>query len=44
MPTFQTLLYEIKDGVCIITLNRPEVYNAFNEQMKKELNDALKVF
>jgi len=42
MPTFQTLLYETKDGVCIITLNRPEVYNAFNEQMKKELNDALK--
>ncbi len=42
MPTFQTLLYQITDGVCTITLNRPDVYNAFNEQMKKELNDALK--
>jgi 2-(1,2-epoxy-1,2-dihydrophenyl)acetyl-CoA isomerase len=42
MPTHQTLLYEIADGVCTITLNRPDVYNAFNEQMKKEINDALK--
>jgi 2-(1,2-epoxy-1,2-dihydrophenyl)acetyl-CoA isomerase len=42
MPTYQTLLYEIADGVCTITLNRPEVFNAFNEQMKKEINDALK--
>lgn len=42
MPTYQTLLYEITDNVCTITLNRPDVYNAFNEQMKKEINDALK--
>jgi 2-(1,2-epoxy-1,2-dihydrophenyl)acetyl-CoA isomerase len=42
MTTFQTLLYTVKDGICTITLNRPEVYNAFNEQLKKELNDALK--
>jgi 2-(1,2-epoxy-1,2-dihydrophenyl)acetyl-CoA isomerase len=42
MPSYSTLLYDITDGVCIITLNRPEVYNAFNEQMKHEMNDALK--
>lgn len=42
MPTYQTLLYNISDAVCTITLNRPDVYNAFNEQMKKDLNDALK--
>lgn len=42
MPSFQTLLYNLNDGVCTITLNRPDVYNAFNEQMKKELIDALK--
>ncbi|MBI4547366.1 MAG: enoyl-CoA hydratase/isomerase family protein [Ignavibacteriae bacterium] len=42
MLGYQTLLYTITDGVCTITLNRPDVYNAFNEQMKKELNDALK--
>ncbi len=39
---YSTILSTIKDGVCTITLNRPEVYNALNEQMKKELNDALK--
>ncbi|MBI1803528.1 MAG: enoyl-CoA hydratase/isomerase family protein [Ignavibacteriae bacterium] len=42
MPTYQTLLYELADGVLTVTLNRPDVYNAFNEQMKKEMNDALK--
>lgn len=42
MPSFQTLLYAVSNGVCTITLNRPEVYNALNEQMKKELNEALK--
>src|SRR5258708_6194351 len=42
MPTYPTLLFNISSGVCTITLNRPDVYNAFNEQMKKDLNDALK--
>lgn len=42
MPDFQTLLYSIDNGTLTITLNRPESYNSFNEQMKKELNDALK--
>jgi 2-(1,2-epoxy-1,2-dihydrophenyl)acetyl-CoA isomerase len=39
---YTTILSSVKDGICTITLNRPEVYNALNEQMKKELNDALK--
>lgn len=42
MPDFQTLLYHNVDGVLTITMNRPESYNAFNELMKKELNDAFK--
>jgi 2-(1,2-epoxy-1,2-dihydrophenyl)acetyl-CoA isomerase len=42
MADYQTILYGNTDGVCTITLNRPDVYNAFNEQMKKELNEALK--
>jgi 2-(1,2-epoxy-1,2-dihydrophenyl)acetyl-CoA isomerase len=42
MPTYDTLLYRLAEGVCTVTLNRPEVYNAFNERMKKELNDALR--
>ena len=38
MPTeFETLLYEEADGVATVTLNRPEVYNAFNELMQREL-------
>lgn len=39
---FTTLLYSVSNNICTITLNRPDVYNALNEQMKKELNDALK--
>jgi 2-(1,2-epoxy-1,2-dihydrophenyl)acetyl-CoA isomerase len=43
MPSsYQTLLYSVANNVLTLTLNRPEVYNALNEQMKKELNDALK--
>jgi len=42
MAEYNTILYETQAGVCTITLNRPDVYNAFNEQMKKDLNDALK--
>jgi enoyl-CoA hydratase/carnithine racemase len=39
MPSFETLLYEERDGVAIVTMNRPEVYNAFNRQMQHELRD-----
>ena len=42
MPTYQTLLYELREGVLTITMNRPDVFNAFNEQMKKEMNEAFK--
>jgi len=37
------LQYLVSDDVCTIVLNRPEVYNALNEEMKKEINDALRV-
>jgi 2-(1,2-epoxy-1,2-dihydrophenyl)acetyl-CoA isomerase len=40
--TFQFLKYEVKDGVATITLNRPEVYNALNDGITYELQDALK--
>lgn len=42
MPSQETILYAVADGVLTLTLNRPEVYNAFNEQMKKEVNEALR--
>ena len=34
---YATLLHEAADGVVTITLNRPEVHNAMNEQMRQEL-------
>jgi 2-(1,2-epoxy-1,2-dihydrophenyl)acetyl-CoA isomerase len=37
---YQTLLYDVDSNVLSVTMNRPDVYNALNEQMKKELNDA----
>ena len=39
---FETLLFEKTDGKAFITLNRPDVYNAFNDLMRKELLEALK--
>lgn len=39
---FNTILLDIKEGVGAITLNRPDVYNAFNDEMSFELQDALK--
>ena len=42
MPNYEALKYELANGVLTITMNRPEVFNAFNEQMKKDLNDAFK--
>jgi enoyl-CoA hydratase/carnithine racemase len=35
--SLETLLYEERDGVAIVTLNRPEVHNAFNQKMQDEL-------
>jgi len=37
---FETLLYEERDRVAWITLNRPEAYNAFNQQMRTELSSV----
>ncbi|SEW09955.1 2-(1,2-epoxy-1,2-dihydrophenyl)acetyl-CoA isomerase [Chitinophaga sp. YR573] len=36
------ILHQINDGIATITLNRPEVYNAFNDAQSYELQDALK--
>jgi enoyl-CoA hydratase/carnithine racemase len=37
IPSFETLGYEETDGVAWVTLDRPEVYNAFNAVMQREL-------
>ncbi len=42
MSPLETLLYDVQDGVLSLTLNRPEVLNAVNDQMLRELYDALR--
>ena len=38
---YETILYDVKDRVLTLTLNRPERLNAFNRTMGKEIRDAL---
>jgi len=37
-----TVIYESKEGICSLMLNRPEVFNALNLQLVKDLISALK--
>jgi len=39
---FETILYEVRNGVAYLTLNRPDKLNAFTEQMNSEIQKALK--
>jgi 2-(1,2-epoxy-1,2-dihydrophenyl)acetyl-CoA isomerase len=39
---YETLLVESRDGIRVITLNRPEVLNAISAQLGTELLDALR--
>lgn len=39
---YETIAYTLEDGVLTIALNRPEVMNAYNQQMGDELYDAFK--
>lgn len=36
-PTFETLLWEVDDGILVLTLHRPEALNAFTVEMAREL-------
>jgi enoyl-CoA hydratase/carnithine racemase len=40
--TYESIRYEVTEGVAIITLDRPEVRNAFNGTMGRELSDAFR--
>lgn len=39
---FKHLLYSVTNGVATVTLNRSEVYNALNDEITYELQDAFK--
>ncbi len=40
--SFQFLKFEVAESVATVTLNRPEVYNALNDEITFELQDAFK--
>ena len=40
MNDFETILYEEQDGIATVTLNRPEVHNAFNIAMQLEMKEV----
>lgn len=39
---YDHISYDVADGIAVLTLDRPDVYNAFNEAMITELNDVIK--
>ena len=41
MSVYEDVLYEVKDGVALVTLNRPDSLNAFTSAMGQGLKRAL---
>jgi len=39
---FETIRYDVNNGIATICLNRPEKLNAFNAEMNREVKDAVK--
>lgn len=40
MSNYETILYEERDSVAIVTLNRPDIYNAFDNRMQAEISQV----
>jgi enoyl-CoA hydratase len=41
VSTFETIIYEKKDGIAYVTLNRPDVMNRHNTQMRDDMYQVL---
>jgi 2-(1,2-epoxy-1,2-dihydrophenyl)acetyl-CoA isomerase len=41
MPQYTAMLYEVRDGVATITLNRPDAANSLNHELSTEMLDAI---
>ena len=41
MPAYKCLLYEVKDAIATLTLNRPERLNALGDTLRDDLHDAV---
>ena len=44
MTTYETITVDKNDGVAWVTLNRPQVHNAINMTMQRELRDTWRAF
>ncbi len=42
MPKYETVKFEVADGVATLTLNRPDRMNAFTDQMVRDMIAALR--
>ena len=38
---YETIIVEVEDHICVVTLNRPDALNALNDALLSELADAL---
>ncbi|MDE3095548.1 MAG: enoyl-CoA hydratase/isomerase family protein [Chloroflexota bacterium] len=44
MPDFEKIIYETRDRIAVVTINRPERMNAIDPQTSAELNSAMTSF